>query len=1115
MEIIMANGQMGMLDYGRTWTFTSRYSIHPSPLQGFSKISLNPNCSFGLNKEKMKKKRILSVKAAELIDSGKSIEKQFEFQPAFDDYLKAMESVKTGRDMKPVKDASLKENFSGKDVWRVSTAMVEVEERYELGSERDSGRVRRKEGEQLPEKSQMGRQKSGNGSEDDRDNGAGKSTIHLDSRGGISRQNGVGSIEEPSKRHKIGYKERSNGVMKESSNLDKREGFPEKGEIRSRQDSSYRKLEYRENDMYLSNGRGLPKNEDDENINIINRRSMNDVTSEFDATQRTAKDNRLSGSYRKTNAVNRHRRDEDLRGGGRDQKRNYSDIKEKKLNSNNIRRTTHVRKVERATDFTGIANWKPERQQSNRSSIESKTSDSALNLTLMNWEGVSRNDTKMGPDATESRENMHKKRLFRRSEVHSQMYDSESWKALQTKELSRRNEVYKQTYDSDFSIRDTSKSSYGIQSNISPNKNMFQAENMGLRRTKTDVEFDRSFTHSEISRHKSSLKSGKFNSSKFPKEEVDNDMEMERAAFKSFEVFTDLRGQPRVLRMEMEERIQNLAKWLNGADINMPEWLFSKMIHSARIRFSDYSILRVIQILGTLGNWRRVLQVIEWFQSRERFKSHKSRYIYTAVLDVLGKAKRPVEALNVFHAMRQGMSSYPDLPAYHCIAVTLGQAGHIKELFDVIDCMRSPPENKFKTGLVEKWDPRLEPDIIVYNAVLNACARRKQWEGAFWVLQQLKQQGLQPSSTTYGLTMEVMFACEKYKLVYEFFRKVEKSTIPNSLNYKVLLNTLWKEGKTDDAVFAVQDMERRGIVGSASLYYDLARCLCTAGRCQEALMQMDKICKVARKPLVVTYTGLIQACLDTGNVQNGAYIFKQMQEFCAPNLVTCNIMLKAYLDHRMFEDAKDLFHKMLDDSSIITRKGDYKNTVIPDSYTFNTMLDACATEQKWEDLKNVFQEMFRRGYYFNTKRHLGIIMEACRAGKGELLELTWKHLVQANRIPPPPLLKERFCMKLEKNDYTSAISSITNHPTNDLKMQAFSEKGWLDLLEANKHRLQKDTILKLTLKLNNLVAGSDHPHPVVQNLISSCKEFIRTHNIAAAEINHSNIQLNSEHMYVI
>lgn len=63
------------------------------------------------------------------------------------------------------------------------------------------------------------------------------------------------------------------------------------------------------------------------------------------------------------------------------------------------------------------------------------------------------------------------------------------------------------------------------------------------------------------------------------------------------------------------------------------------------------------------------------------------------------------------------MSSYPDIVAYHCIAVTLGQAGYLKELFDVIDTMRSPPKKKFKTGALGEWDLRLEPDVIVYNSV--------------------------------------------------------------------------------------------------------------------------------------------------------------------------------------------------------------------------------------------------------------------------------------------------------------------------------------------------------------------------------------------------------------
>lgn len=43
----------------------------------------------------------------------------------------------------------------------------------------------------------------------------------------------------------------------------------------------------------------------------------------------------------------------------------------------------------------------------------------------------------------------------------------------------------------------------------------------------------------------------------------------------------------------------------------------------------------------------------------------------------------------------------------------------MKELFDVIDCMRTLPKKKFNLGPLQKWDPRLEPDLVIYNAVSN------------------------------------------------------------------------------------------------------------------------------------------------------------------------------------------------------------------------------------------------------------------------------------------------------------------------------------------------------------------------------------------------------------
>lgn len=132
---------------------------------------------------------------------------------------------------------------------------------------------------------------------------------------------------------------------------------------------------------------------------------------------------------------------------------------------------------------------------------------------------------------------------------------------------------------------------------------------------------------------------------------------------------------------------------------------------------------------------------------------------------------------------------------------------------------------------------------------------------------------------------------------------------------------------------------------------------------------------------MVTYTGLVQACLDAGNIQDGAYIFTEMQKFCSPNLVTFNIMLKAYLAHGLFEEAKDLFQKMSDDAIHISSKSDYKHRVVPDIHSFNLMLDACVDQKRWDEFELTYDSMLQRGYHFNPKRHLHMVLDAARAGK--------------------------------------------------------------------------------------------------------------------------------------
>ncbi|TKY55609.1 Pentatricopeptide repeat-containing protein [Spatholobus suberectus] len=355
--------------------------------------------------------------------------------------------------------------------------------------------------------------------------------------------------------------------------------------------------------------------------------------------------------------------------------------------------------------------------------------------------------------------------------------------------------------------------------------------------------------------------------------------------------------------------IRFLVDRLSDREITRRHWKFSRMMKLSGLPFTEGQLLRIVELLGVKRCWKQAISVVQWVYNYKDHRKFQSRFVYTKLLAVLGKAGRPKEALQIFNLMRENIHVYPDIAVYHSIAVTLGQAGLLKELLNIVECMRQKP----KTFMHRKnWDPVLEPDVVIYNAVLNACVPSKQWKGVSWVFEQLRKSGLKPNGATYGLAMEVMMESGNYDLVHEFFGKMMRSgEVPKALTYKVLVRTFWKEGKVEEAVEAVRDMERKGVIGTASVYYELACCLCNYGWWQDAILEVDKIRSLPHaRPLEFTFTGMIKSSLDGGHIDDCICIFEYMKAHCAPNIGAINTMLKVYGQNDMFSKAKVLFEEV-------------------------------------------------------------------------------------------------------------------------------------------------------------------------------------------------------------
>ncbi|BBN09640.1 protein MpPPR_50 [Marchantia polymorpha subsp. ruderalis] len=473
----------------------------------------------------------------------------------------------------------------------------------------------------------------------------------------------------------------------------------------------------------------------------------------------------------------------------------------------------------------------------------------------------------------------------------------------------------------------------------------------------------------------------------------------------------DGRDRRKMRRDDMNEskQLEWLAKQLNNVGTRTDGVHFSRLMRSGGLKITDGRAVVLLQMLGARGNWRRAMQVVQWLSTRNQYPQTKSRYVFTTLLAVLGKTRRPFEALKVFKTMLEETSIYPDMAAYHSIAVTLGQAGFLEELLDLIPSLRKGPRStKYLLNL--KNHGALSPDIIIYNAVLNACVSHKDWKCALWVLDEIRREKLHPNSASYGLAIEVMVKAGKLNLAFETLEIMEQSgCYPNSLTYKVLVEGLGRARKPDAAVALVKRMEQRGMVATSGVYFALASTLCMSGQWKEAVLQVGRLAELSDRPLVATYTGLITACEKAGHWEDAISVFQYMQQVCAPNIGTYNVMIALYGRHNLFREAKRLYDRLK--LGRLSPRKMYKSAALlaPDMFTYDAMLGACAVCSEWESLESTYQEMLSQGYELTSKRHTWILEALSKSGKHDLVEAMFTRILSKNETVPSEIYRIITC----------------------------------------------------------------------------------------------------------
>ncbi|GJP70688.1 hypothetical protein CLOP_g1600, partial [Closterium sp. NIES-67] len=267
--------------------------------------------------------------------------------------------------------------------------------------------------------------------------------------------------------------------------------------------------------------------------------------------------------------------------------------------------------------------------------------------------------------------------------------------------------------------------------------------------------------------------------------------------------------------LEEERLLQRLVERLEGTPLSASPRHVSRAVRSAGVRLSPRRVALAARLLASKGSWRRALLLVHWAARRDQ--SRVDRKVLTSLIAALGW-RYPDAVLQVMRMMMSQPATWPDLPAYRAAAVALGRAGYLQELLQMMQELREGPARTNRAEPLETVGsggdgddgdgnsraangpsdrPRnqgsssnsrsswLAPDVVVYNALLNACGAKRQWKGVQWALQQMRHEGVTPDSATFGLAIQAMSLCSQTHYALQLLADMEAAGFsPTTRTYR-------------------------------------------------------------------------------------------------------------------------------------------------------------------------------------------------------------------------------------------------------------------------------------------------------------------------------------------
>ena len=211
---------------------------------------------------------------------------------------------------------------------------------------------------------------------------------------------------------------------------------------------------------------------------------------------------------------------------------------------------------------------------------------------------------------------------------------------------------------------------------------------------------------------------------------------------------------------------------------------------------------------------------------------------------------------------------HADLQSHNCLVNAYVKSGQPDKAFEMI-------------GVMDAAKPRIFPNIVTFNTLIDSHARNGDVAKAHSTLDMMKQRGIEPNALTYS---SLIHACCQANAMDEAFALIERMETeklePTDVTFSVLLHGLGQAGDLPRAFKVLEGMKRKGlrpnIVTMSSLVYACGK----HGQLDRAFAlykEMGASADARYQPNSITCSSLIDACLKSGEVDRAFSVVQDMR----------------------------------------------------------------------------------------------------------------------------------------------------------------------------------------------------------------------------------------------